>query len=173
MVESYRGSFWTLGLERNQYNRRVGCSISGAALVIGISPQSSLLFVFLLSTFTKLKQLLKSLETLQTIFDYRFEHSCKEVDLLCLNAKLISSEWQFHMVKPIKSLVHFFHLLWVYGMSLMLPAAWLSLNTNSRGEKKPTLNAIGSPVFHLDSYCTAKANIKQSFTITAISQMPC
>lgn len=172
MVESYRGSFWTLGLERDQCYQRMGCSISRAALVTGISPQSSLLFAFLLSTFTKLEQLLKSLETLQTIFDYRFEHSCKEVDLLCLNAKLISSEWWFHMVKPIKSLVDFFHLLRVYGMSLMLPAAWLSLNTNSRG-KKTTLNAIGSLVFHLDSYCTAKANIKQPLTIAAISQMPC
>lgn len=57
-------------------------------------------------------------------------------------------------------------------MSLMLPAAWFSLNTDSRG-KKPTLDAIGSPVFHSDSYCTAKANVKQAPTITAISQMPC
>lgn len=54
----------------------------------------------------------------------------------------------------------------------MLPAAWLSVNTNSGG-KNPPSTAIGSPIFHSDSYCTAKANVKQAPTITAISQMPC
>lgn len=64
-------------------------------------------------------------------------------------------------------------------MSLMLPAAWLSLNPNSRSlkkrgkKKKEPSTAIGSPVFHLDSYCTAKENVKQAPTITAISQTPC
>lgn len=58
-------------------------------------------------------------------------------------------------------------------MPLMLPAAWLSLNTKNTGEKHPPSAAIGSLAFHLASYCVAKVNGKQAPTITAISQMPC
>lgn len=103
------------------------------------------------------------------LLDYRMEYSLKKMDLLCLDAKLINSIWLFHMVKPITTLFDFFHLCWGYRISLMLPAALFSFNTNSRGKKKTHWFSC----FPLScSYSTAKANVKQAFTITAFSQMP-
>lgn len=102
-----------LGVERSQDYRRMAHSNWRGVLVIGIASQSSLLSAFSFSLFMKLSwTIVKESWSFADHLDYRLEYSCKETDLLCLNAKLINSEWEFHMGKPITTSTSFISCMW-------------------------------------------------------------